>query len=250
MPNPGNHREVRGGDFDLSPERATAVISSAQKFIIPVPDFGDRGEPLLHPNTGEPIRDWQGKPVGATGIVFFNGTDRTPQAAPGDGSGVVIINQVTAVEAEALHRKIREYVDDPHQLSLDQLKSVLSFARERLLLTDMYNSSRDFIAAKMSPVGSEVGGAGGSRIECFGLMKRDDRDICYAVFVRGAVALTTASPGEGGERTHHFDRGGVVLRQGSDIRGIQPDVFASTYRLADGSPIQDPARDLAWAEPQ
>lgn len=242
--NPSQQKELTAEDFDLSPEKATAVISAAQKFVIPVPNFGDQGEALVHPDTGEEIKDYKGRPIGSSGIVFYNGVDRTPQAAPGDGSAVVIINEVSDVEAQALHDKIKELAANPNDLTLSQLKEVLDFARDRLKLTDMYNSTHSFIGEKMSPVVAPTRDAEGNTIQSFGLMKRDDRDICHAVFHRGAFSLRTGSETE---RVHQFDNGGVILKQGNDIRGIQPDIFARTYKLADGSPVGDPVRDLKWA---
>ena len=105
----------------------------------------------------------------------------------------------------------------------------------------MYNSSHSFIDEKMSYVDAPSVDTSGDEIQSFGLMKRDDRDICYAIFHRGAFSLKTGSETE---RTHHFENGGVVLKQGDDIRGIQPDIFARTYKLVDGSPVTDPVKDL------
>lgn len=99
-------RELDISSIDLSPEKTTPVISSAQKFIIPIPNLGDEAEALINPETKEPIKDWKGNPVQGRGVVFYNGADRTPQAVLGDGSGVIIINEVGPTEAKILNDMI------------------------------------------------------------------------------------------------------------------------------------------------
>src|SRR5262245_25643133 len=71
--------------FDES--SSTAVISGAQKFIIPVPAYGASGEPLIYPKShehaGQPIVDYEGKAIGERGVVFFNAKDQSWQAVAG-----------------------------------------------------------------------------------------------------------------------------------------------------------------------
>ena len=89
---------------------AKPVVSAAQKFVIPVAAFDD-ADPLVYPGgtekAGQPITDWQGNPVGAKGLVFFNQTDQCYQAAPSDGRSVIIINEVTAEQALDLREFVR-----------------------------------------------------------------------------------------------------------------------------------------------
>lgn len=87
-------RVISPADLQVGPGRSTAIISSAQKFIIPVPVLGASGEPLIYPEgaekAGEPILDYESNPIGDRGIVFFNGKDQSWQAAKGDGEAVII----------------------------------------------------------------------------------------------------------------------------------------------------------------
>lgn len=132
------------------------VISSAQKFILPVPDLKGNGEPLVYPagheKAGQSITDWQGKKIGDDGIVFFNHADKSVQAVPSDGKGVIIMNQVTEDQARLLNAKI-ESMGGPEKLSRSQIKEVLEYAQKDLSLGDMYNSDVNFIKSKMSPIG-------------------------------------------------------------------------------------------------
>jgi len=224
---------------DLNFSKAADVISSAQKFILPVPNFADGGEPLVYPEGakdkdgksigGTPIADWEGKPIGDKGVVFFNAKDQAWQAVKGDGEGVVIMNQVSEGQAKDLLGKVG---GDPGKLSLEQFKEVLTFAAADGL-SDMYNSDRSFIKSKMNPLETSDTG-----IPQFGLYRRDDRDVCNVLYVEGEGEF------KGPKTTHHFDNGAVILRQadkkapdGFDYRLIQPETFVETYSNKNGGKI-------------
>ena len=222
---------ITADQIDFSAEKSTPVISGAQKFVLPVPAFKDGGEPLVYPEgekAGQPIADWEGKPIGDKGVVFFNEKDKAHQAVKGDGTGVIIMNLATEKNAQELVAMVGRLAGgDPGNLSLDQLKSVITYARDTLSLGDMYNSDTKFIAGKMSPVGEGTG------TPAFGLHKRDDRDICQAVFVPGSGEFQgpAATP-------QQFENGAVILRQGDSVRLIQPDAFEASYKHANGRAIK------------
>lgn len=239
---------IKPKDLRFGPGLSTAVISQAQKFIIPVPALDSGGEKLIYPpghkQAGELIKDWQGNPVGKTGIVFFNAKDQSWQAAPGDGNAVIIINEVTEEQGRKIHDKIREFRHNPDDLSLEELKQILTFAREELRLGDMYNSTRQFVFEKMTPIISGQEPADNKTGKAFGLMKRDDRDICQAVYIPGTFVFQgpAASP-------QVFENGGVLVKQGKDIRGVQPEVFQRTYRHANGRSFHNVVEELSAKTP-
>jgi hypothetical protein len=242
-------RKITPAELRFDPNRSTAVISGAQKFIIPIPAFGGAAEPLVYPKghrkAGQPILDFEGKSIGKKGLVFFNANDQTVQAVAGDGEGVIIINEVTEEQAEKLHQKINEFQPDPNKLTLSQMKQVLDFARTQLKLGDMYNSTRSFVRSKMTPaVAGEVPRVEGKEIADYGLKKRDDRDVCHAVYVPGKFAFEgpAASP-------QIFENGGVIVEHEGEFRGVQPEIFVRTYRLLDGRPITSLTDDLkTWRQ--
>jgi hypothetical protein len=159
--------------------------------------------------------------------VFFNHKDQSWQAVPGDGNGVIIINEVSREGAKALLCKMREVGGEMAELTGAQIKDLLEFAHCELQLKDMYNSDKGFIRAKMTPVEESLAPGG------FGFMKRDDRDICQAVYIPGRFTF------DGPAITPQiFEDGGIILKQGAAIRGVQPDVFQRTYRHATGTPIE------------
>lgn len=237
-----NNRKVTPAELKLGAGAGSPVISSAQKFILPVPALGAGGERLVypkdHPKAGQPILDYQGKPIGDRGVVFFNEKDQSLQAAPGDGQSVIIMNEVTREQADQLKEKIASFNPDPEKLTLDQIKKSIEYARAVLRIGDMYNSTREFIRTKMSPVDQgETAKHDASRV--YGLMKRDDRDICYAVYIPGNFEFQgpAASP-------QIFEHGGVIVRQGEEYRGVQPEIFPRTYRHSDGRVLVSSEKEL------
>jgi hypothetical protein len=178
--------------------------------------------------------------VGDRGLVFFNGKDKSWQAVKGDGEGVIIINEVTREQAKKLYQKVQELKPDPNNLTLDELKQVLSFAQQQLGLIDMYNSSRAFVQEKMTPViAGEVPKVNGNEVKAYGFVKRDDRDVNQAIYIPGEFVFEgpAASPQE-------FKDGGVIVEQGGKMRGVQPDIFVRTYKLSDGRSISSVTADL------
>lgn len=237
-------RTIAPTDLKTGAGFSTPVISNAQKFIIPVPAFGQRGEPLVYPSgyekAGQPILDYTGKPIGDRGLVFFNGKDQSWQAVKGDGEGVIIINEVTQEQAKKLYKKVQSFDANPNNLTVNELKQVLAYAQKQLGLVDMYNSDRAYIKEKMTPaIAGKVPQIKGKEIEAYGLKKRDDRDVNQAIYIPGEFVFEgpAASP-------QKFKNGGVIVEQGGKMRGVQPDIFVKTYKLSDGHPVTSPASDL------
>ncbi len=226
-------------DVDFSGARP--VISAAQKFVVPVAAFAD-ADPLVYPHgtdkAGQPISDWQGRPIGEKGIIFYNEIDRCWQAAPSDGRSVVIINEVTADKALALEEFARDLAEPIDKLSKSSLERLLAYARNDLGLVDMYNSGDDFIRSKMTPV-HDGGADHGARP--WGLMKRDDRDICQAVFVTGPARFQgpAVTPQE------IPADGAFIVRQDTNYRMVDRAAMLRTYMNADGSPLD--LRDFSHA---
>ncbi|WP_221392440.1 hypothetical protein [Dyadobacter sp. NIV53] len=235
-------KTIKNTDLKTGPDLSTPVISNAQKFILPVPAFKQGGEPLVYPKedpkAGQQIVDYEGKPIGKSGIVFFNYKDKSWQAAAGDGKGVIIINEVTQEQAEKLDAEISKLHSNPADLTLNELKDVISFAKDKLKLDDMYNSTRTFIKEKMTPVLTEKDSKK-NKDEAYGFKKRDDRDINQAIYVPGEFVFEgpAASP-------QKFKNGGVIVEQGGKMRGVQPDIFIRTYKLANGTAIQALEKDI------
>lgn len=209
-------------------DKGTPVISSANKFVLTIPKT--QGEPLVDPNTGKAITDWEGKPVGESGIVFYNAKDNAIQAAPTDGNAVIIINEVNEEQANKLQEKVLSLAKDPTNLTLANIKEILEYAQSELGLKDMYNSDNGFISKKMSSVGSQMRDSNGN---LWGRLKRDDRDVCQAVLIKGPLTFKKQS-GEQGVVSQECKDEAVLVKQGDDVRLVQLDVFLRTYKNTDG----------------
>jgi hypothetical protein len=229
-------RRITADQIDFGPQASTPVVSDTLRFLLPVPAFGEAGEPLVSPETGEPFVDRDGKAITGRGLVFFNPDDRSWQAARGDGRGVVLFNPITSDQAERLAAKVSGFAADPNDLTLAQFKAVLDFARGELGIVSQYNTSRDYVASAMTPADPE------GPIPAYGLYRRNRQDLCQAVFVLGAGVFhgPAASP-------QRFGHGAVIVRHGAEVRLVQPVVFEATYKHADGRALK--AADLAVQSP-
>jgi hypothetical protein len=231
-------RTITAEDIDFGESASTLVCSDSLRFILPVPALTGGGEPLRPPageKAGDSFVDNRGRPIGGRGIVFFNPDDDCWQAAPGDGSAVIIISPVTEDEGAALLAAIRSLSADPERLTLEQLKAVIRHAVDNLKIRAAYNSTRVFVAEHMTPV-DPPSPAG------MGLHWRQARDCCQAVFVPGDGRFLgpAATP-------QAFEDGAVVLKQDDDVRLVQPESFEATYRHPDGRPAK--VAELARQDP-
>ena len=130
----------------LSPSdfgRALKVVNRTKRFILFIPALMHGGEALVFPrNTrraGQPIK--QGR-----GVVFFNGVDRAWQAAMGNGEDAIVINDITAEQADALLQKHIALRGQNTALNLDTIKKLLTFAKDELGIIDFYNKRASSIA--------------------------------------------------------------------------------------------------------
>lgn len=233
---------VKADEIDFSSEKTMQVIPKAVKFILPVPAFEGGGEPLVYPpssdKAGQPILDYENKPIGDRGIVFENRKE-TVAAALGDGTAVMIINDVKADQANKLKAKVAEFADAPEKLTLKQYMAVLEYARDELGLSDIYNSSRKWISENMSAVG-ENSKAG------YGTHKRDSRDISNAIYIVGDLRFEGTSKAAGG--TQNISNGALIIKDNKgEVRAITRKKAEATYMMADGKPL-DRVFDVAEME--
>jgi len=222
-------KEKNMKEKDINWDDSVDVISSSSvvKFIIPVPH--EKGDPLVYPdgeNKGKPIADWEGNPVGEDGIVFYNGVDNCVQAVPSNGTGVIILNNISQEEARVL-KDYQLSLESNEITGLDSIKGTLKKA-EDLGIKDMYNSDTSFVLSKMKTYhGDELDGKVTS-----GMYRRDDRDICQAVYIEGKGTFEGAAASE-----QKFEDGAFIVKQGDSVRLVQADVFLDTYRDVNGNEI-------------
>ncbi|GLU51541.1 hypothetical protein Dfri01_10020 [Dyadobacter frigoris] len=235
-------RIVRPSDLKLGNGYGTAVISNAQKFVIPVPELKEKGELLIYPKNhrrrGEPIEYPESSGSLGRGIVFYNFKDKTIQAAIGDGKNVIIINEVTQEQAQELNLKITKLHPKVNDLSLKDLKQIISYAHHQLGLSDMYNSTRVFVNQNMISILPNVDP--NIKVDsAYGFKMRDNRTVNRAIYIPGKFLF------EGPAATpQRFYNGGVIVEQNGKMRGVQPKIFIRTYLLANGKSIKSLNRDI------
>lgn len=237
-------RPVLSCDSFSFEENSTAVMSDAYKFIIPVPALSpEAAEPLVYPEgheqAGQPIVDYKNRPIGDWGLVFFNAKDQAYQAVVADGNGVIIINEVTSAQARKIDEKVRSLSPTLADLTLGNIKEVLTYTNDALALGDVYNSDRTYVTTNLSAPLSEEGVLSDPQEKIYGLKRRNKADIYQAIYVLGAFSLEGVSA-----TVQQFDSSGVVIERQGNVRGIQPEVFSRTYKLADGQPITDLKQQL------
>ncbi len=231
-------RTITAADIDFSERASTLVYSDTLRFVLPVPKLAGGGEPLVAPpgeKAAESFVDHKGRPIKGRGVVFYNPDDECWQAAPGDGTAVIIVSPIDAAQGAELAQKVKTLSPDPEALTLEQIKSVIRFAGQ-LGIGAAYNSTRAFVAERMTP--SDPKAPAG-----FGLHWRKAGDTCRAVFVSGAGRYRgpAATP-------QTFRNGAVMLKQGESVRLVQTRSFEATYRLPDGKPAH--VRDLKAQDPK
>jgi hypothetical protein len=222
---------LRGEDVDFS--RARPVVSAAQKFVIPVAVLHDADRlvyPPRHKKAGQPIVDWDGKALEGKGIVFLNQKDNCVQALAADGRCVIIVNEVSCLQARAIEDFIRELAEPIEELSKSSLERLLDHLATKLQLVDVYNSTDDFVRSKMISIGDD---RTSGRMRPSGWMKRDDRDVCHAVFVKGLADF--AGPAASPQKIP--TQGAFILRQGLEYRMVDSQAMMRTYMNLDGSPL-------------
>lgn len=94
-------------------ERGGACSSTAKKLVIVVPECcGTK----LETEQGDPVTNWEGKPIEGEGFTFFNQVasgEKTLQAVRTNGIEVIIFNNLSAEQEE----KIKESLEfDSYEL--------------------------------------------------------------------------------------------------------------------------------------
>ena len=211
---------------DLDMSQATQVIQCAQKFILLIPQLSDI-EQIIHPlgkSSNQIITANNGCHIGEKDVAFYNSKDNSYQAVKVDGTGAVIINEVSETHASLLESKVDEYFKTPECLTRMQIKNILEFACS-IGLVDMYNSDRSFIQKQMTPVGSHS-------FKNYGLYKSNSHNICLAIRLvgNGEFIGPAATP-------QKFKDGAVIVKQGENFRLVQSDIFERTYQLPNGEAI-------------
>lgn len=220
------------GANDLDFANARPVVTSAQKFVVPVGRLPD-ADPLLYPpgteRAGQKITDWEGKIIGETGIVFFNAVDKCYQATPADGQSVIIFNEINSARAQNFVAFIRALGGDPNFMSKASILSIIRYAAD-LGVVDTYNSTDAYVRSNLMPLGEA---AANWTERPFGWMRRSRQDVCHAVLVPGPALFK----GPAATPQQIPPCGAFILQQGTELRMVEISVMLRTYVNPDCSPL-------------
>lgn len=112
------------------------VVNRTKRFIIFIPALLHGGEALIFPAESR----YRGQKIkSGRGVVFYNGVDSAWQAALGNGEDCIVINDISNAQAGLLLEKYHLLLGRNKNLNLHDIKSLLSYARNELDITDFYN---------------------------------------------------------------------------------------------------------------
>lgn len=214
--------------------------STARKLVLVVPKC--HGDPLVTPE-GQPIKDWEGKPIEGEGLVFLNQVasgNPTLQAVHSDGNGVLIFNDLTEEQEtqilDALRFKMTDFLyNDGYPNPLKQIKKALDVAAT-IGAVDVYDSTTGFVNKKMTtregtPPTLEGGELGNGEQITTLAAQRNGSPVKFVILEKEGVF----TGGPTAEPEHYVAGTAAILDQGDDgtatIRLVRPDVFAKTYQV-------------------
>jgi ADP-ribose pyrophosphatase YjhB (NUDIX family) len=235
------------------------VIPGGSKFILPVGELKDGdGEELIY--DGRPILDRKRQPK-EKGIMLPLSIDGNPNGVKGDGSEVIIFNDLQLGQANKLLRFIDERFGsdvDPNTLTRDQINQIIDYA-QKLGLKDIYPWDKKSVRDMMLPSPKEK-----YRIlsdgSVFGACTRAPTKH-YAVYIPGEVRLVGGSVTREPQQTAPGEKGAVLVKfrrpDGDwDIHLVQPSAFAKGYKILEGEDTRDigaediekllPLQNLDW----
>ena len=201
-------------------KKALNVVNRTKRFIIPVPKLLDGGEYLVIPEesekAGQVIKALRsGKPD--KGIVFYNGTDNAWQATKGDGRDAILINNISNSEGAKLYQKYQCLRGGNEIFGLQEIKSLLKYAKESLGIVDFYNKKFSSVQRDMKIIDEQN--------PLF--MEVSKKDIHRALLVPDPFAYQ-------GPVLQIYPKGAVLVNKGKYTWGVDKDVFKNSYKVSVG----------------
>ncbi len=209
---------------------STDVFSNASKVVIGINKLNE--EDLEKADSTEGMTTWDGKPLSFNKGVKFKNAKESDQIVKVDGSGVIIVNEVTPENAETILKHIQSLKTQGY-LSLANIQNIIQRIK-KMGYQDIYDSDVVFIKANMTPAFPErVDLMLGTEEQPLGFFKRDARDVCKAFYVEGHVTFEGPAASD-----QEALQGAYIVKQGDNpLRLIQKNIFERTYRRVDGKPF-------------
>jgi hypothetical protein len=213
-------QNYQSSNIDFS--NSTEVIGAGTRYIIFPGRF--EGKPILDPDHGTLIKDWNNNTIEGSGFVFKNKKDNALQSIKDNGTSVIIINSCDEIKAKLIDEKITKYhkINKSENIKMEQIIEILEYINNDLELIDVYDSDTNYVINKLEKLNNGL------------YIKIAENNICKAIYLNGKGSF------EGPAITpQRFENGAVIINDGKETRLVQTDVFLKTYLDTNGNKIED-----------
>lgn len=208
---------IQPGEVDFSAAVMVRVVTT--RFVVPVPAMPGGGDAAVDPDTGLAILNKRGEQK--RGLVFRNHTDKSWQVAEGDGSGVVVVNEVSPTDDSTILNARQEIIARRGDWCPSAVAALLGAITD-MGYGDQFNSSRMEMVEMLRTKAGRHYDADGA-----GLYDRVGSPV-EAVRILGSGRFQ-------GPTVHSFDGDAVIIRHSANkVNLCQSDVFDRTYLTAGG----------------
>ena len=191
------------------------VVNRSKRFILPIPNWGERGEELIFPQesrrAGDIMKRGQDKRADF-GVVFYNGIDSAWQAVRSHGKEAIVINDVSFTQAREIMDIYKEL--NLERITLDGVKELLQYAREDMGIIDFYNTSLKSVKRNSNIITTEIPP----------YRQVNKKDKHKALYIREAFIFD-------GPVEQVYPNGAVVLNNGKHTWGIGADIFQRNFKV-------------------
>ena len=198
-------------DFTLG----ITVVNRSKRFILPIPNWGNKGEALIFPKqsrrAGQIMKRGSDKKADF-GVVFYNGIDLAWQAVRSNGKEVIILNDVSLTQAKHLTTKYKEL--NAEHITLQDVKRLLDYAKKELNIIDFYNTSLNAVKSNTQTITKEIP-----------LYKQvTKKDIHKALYIKEAFSFD-------GPVEQVYPNGAIILNSGKHTWGIGSGIFQRNFKI-------------------
>jgi hypothetical protein len=223
-----------------------------KRFVIKIPKIDEK-----YLDDTSHVVDYKGRPTGIEkGIIFHNGIDKTDQLVKGDGTGILIINNVTKEQSIILTEMEKALSSLPSQLYVKGFKELINECND-IGLIDKYNSNIEYMNSNLikDPDSNTYVRTNDSMIahisnEYMVIEGADGTSISIRDWDQDEISYMHDGPSYINFIGHEVNKGDIILEtKDGGFRKIDRNVFKETYLDLDGKKFnEDTLNDLASRE--
>ncbi len=191
------------------------VVNRSKRFVLPIPNWGNRGEALIFPQesrrAGQIMKRGTGKEADF-GVVFYNGIDLAWQAVRSHGKEAIVLNDISHTQAKEIMSKYTQLHLD--KITLQGVKELLQYAKEEIGIIDFYNTSLKSVQRNTEIISTEI--------PHFRQVNKTDQH--KALYIQEAFVFD-------GPVEQVYPNGAIILNNGKHTWGIGAEVFQRNFKL-------------------